>query len=55
MSDSSDKLLEITCSKYLQEVEKFNWLPSEVISLERFHFLDTKCVYILHTSNVTIL
>ena len=48
MSDASDKLLEMTCPKYLQEVAKFNWLPSNVISLERFDFLDTKYIYMLY-------
>ena len=45
MSDSSDKLLEMTGPKYLQEVAQFNWLPSEVIS-SGFDCVDTKCTYI---------
>ena len=39
MSDSSDKLLEMTCPSYLQEVAEFNPLPPNVISLEIFDFL----------------
>ena len=48
MSGAPDKLLEMTCSKYLQEVAKFNLLPHNVISLER------KFTYILYTYNMYI-
>ena len=53
MSDSSDKLLEMTCPKYLQEMATFNWLPPNVISLERFDFLDTIAyTYYIYINNI---